>query len=190
VPFLHDERGFSLLEIIVVCAIIAVLGGIAVGVTTTMVRVEKADAGVMQLDSFLKRYREMAVARRRDIEIRFLSPNRVQAAVRAVPDPPTPTPAPTLVETMTFEGRVEYRRTPGVPDTPNGFGNAVAVSLGGVEPVMFSSEGAFIDIGSNPVNATISLGVEGDDLSATAITILGATARIERWRWSGGDWVK
>jgi hypothetical protein len=64
------------------------------------------------------------------------------------------------------------------------------VALGGVTPVMFSSEGAFVDIAGNPVNATVSLGIEDDPLSATAVTILGATATVERWRWTGVAWTK
>jgi hypothetical protein len=95
-----------------------------------------------------------------------------------------------VFETITFEGRIEYRLFSGVPDTPNLFGNATEVSIGAVQPVMFSSEGAFIDVVGNPVNATISLGIEGDPLSASAVTILGATATLERWRWNGASWTK
>jgi hypothetical protein len=150
----------------------------------------RGESGAQQLDGFLKRHREIAVARRRDIEIRFLAPNQFQSAQRAVPDPPAVTPDPTVLETITFEGRIEYRLFNGLPDTPNLFGNATEVSIGAVQPVMFSSEGAFIDVVGNPVNATISLGIEGDPLSASAVTILGATATLERWRWNGASWTK
>ena len=187
---MRSERGFSLIEVLVVVAIIGILAGVGVGITTTLVRMTRGETGAQQLDGFLKRHREMAVARRRDIEIRFLPPNQVQSAERAVPDPPAATPPPTVLETMTFEGRIGYRLFPGIPDTPNQFGNATEIAVGGAAPVMFSSEGALIDAGDNPVNATISLGVEGDALSATAVTVLGATATIERWRWNGSNWTK
>jgi len=187
---MRNDRGFTLIEILITVAIIAILAGVGVGVTTTLVRMTRGETGAQQLDGFLKRHREMAVARRRDIEICFIAPNQVQSAQRAVPDPPAATPAPTVLETMTFEGRIGYRLFPGVPDTPNLFGNATEVAVGGTAPTMFSSEGAFIDAGNNPVNATISLGIEGDPLSATAVTVLGATASIERWRWNGANWTK
>jgi hypothetical protein len=77
-----------------------------------------------------------------------------------------------------------------VPDTPNGFGNGAPVQLGGTAPVMFASEGMFMDVAGNPVNATISLGVENDPLTASAVTILGTTGTIERWRWNGAAWTK
>jgi hypothetical protein len=64
------------------------------------------------------------------------------------------------------------------------------VTLGGLEPVMFASEGMFMDVAANPVNATISLGMENEPLTASAVTILGTTATIERWRWNGAAWTK
>ncbi len=38
-----------------------------------------------------------------------IAPNQIQAQQRPVPDPPNPLPANTILETMTFEGRLEYR---------------------------------------------------------------------------------
>lgn len=187
---MRSARGFTVLELLITIGIAAVVAGIGIGVTTTVVRLNRGDVGAQQLDAFLKRYRGVAVARRRDIEIRFLPPNQVQSAQRAVPDPPAATPAPTVLETLTFEGHIQFRVFGGVPDTPNLFTNATPVALGGVTPVMFSSEGAFVDIAGNPVNATLSLGIEDDPQSATAVTILGATATVERWRWTGAGWTK
>jgi prepilin-type N-terminal cleavage/methylation domain-containing protein len=187
---MRSARGFTILEVLVVIAIATVLAGVGIGVTTTIVRMTRGEPAAQQLDAFLKRYREVAVARRRDIEIRFIPPNQVQSLERPIPDPPALTPPPTVLETMTFEGFVGYRSFNGVADTPNLFGNLNAVSIGGVTPVMFSSEGAFIDVNGNPVNATLSLGIEDDELSATAVTVLGATASIERWRWNGTGWTK
>lgn len=186
----HGETGFTLLETLVALGVFAVVTAIAIGVSPAIVRMARGDSGAQELDSFLKRHREMAVARRRDIEIRFIEPNQIQSAERAVPDPPNPTPAPTVLETMTFEGRIRYWRASGMPDTPDLFGNNVPIALGGNEPVMFSSEGSFIDVDGNPVNATVSLGIEGDPLTATAVTILGTTATVQRWRWNGGAWMR
>src|SRR5262245_40757153 len=101
---MKSSRGFTLIEVLVVIAIAGVLAAVGLGVSTTIVRMTRGEPAAQQLDAFLKRYREVAVARRRDIEIRFLAPNQVQSAQRAIPNPPAATPAPTVLETMTFEG--------------------------------------------------------------------------------------
>jgi hypothetical protein len=188
---LASERGASMIELAFGVLIIATLSGIAIGVTPMIVRLAKGESGAQELDAFLKRHREMAIARRRDIEIRFIQPNQVESLERPVPDPDLEVQLdPTFLERMTFEGQIEFWMPPGVPDTPNGFGNGNAITVGGNLPVMFSSEGSFLDAGGNPVNATISLGVEGDPLTATSVTILGTTAAVQRWRWNGANWIR
>jgi prepilin-type N-terminal cleavage/methylation domain-containing protein len=187
---LRSHHGFTLIELLTVVAIIGILASVAIGVTPGIIATTKASSNTAQLTSFLKRTREMAISRRRNIEIRFLAPNQVQSAERAVPNPPAPTPAPTVLETMTFEGRLGYNRFGGQPDTPDAFGNAAAINLGGANPVMFTSEGSFADVNGDPVNATVMLGVPGDPTTANAVTILGTTAAVRAWRYDGSRWVQ
>ncbi|MEZ5283734.1 MAG: prepilin-type N-terminal cleavage/methylation domain-containing protein [Vicinamibacterales bacterium] len=187
-PDIRSDRGFTLMELLVMTAIFAVLAGVGVGVTTTFVRMTRGESGAQQLDGFLKRHREMALARRRDIEIHFDAPNRVRSVQR--PGLGDASATPVDLETLVLEGGVEYHNFAEVPDTPNAFGNGAPVVLGGNEPVMFASEGMFVDVNGDPINATVLLGIGDDALSATAVTILGTTASVERWRWNGAAWTK
>jgi prepilin-type N-terminal cleavage/methylation domain-containing protein len=182
--------GFSLLEVLIVVAIVGILAAVAIGITPEIVRSTKGQAGVQELSAFLKRHRELAISRRRNIEIAFTAPNRLESRQRAVPDPPNPTPAPTPLETLRLEGSVAFMLFPAMPDTPDAFGNAAAISLGGANPVMFTSEGSFTDVNGDPINASLYLGVEGQPTSANALTIVGVTAAIRTWRWDGSRWVK
>jgi prepilin-type N-terminal cleavage/methylation domain-containing protein len=189
---LRSERGFSLIELLLVVALIGVLSAVAIGITPGIIQSVKGSGGATQVGSFLKRTREVAISRRRNIEIRFLAPNTVESWQRGVPNPPAATPVPALLERMVFEGRVEYRRFVLVPnDTPDAFAaGAAAINLGGANPVMFTSEGSFADVNGDPINATVFLGIDQKPLSSNALTILGTTAAIRSWRWNGRAWVE
>lgn len=185
---MRQQEGFTLVEMVVVVAIAGILAAIGIGMTTTSVRMSRGESAAAQLDGFLKRHREIALARRRDIEIEFVLPNRVRSTQR--PGLGDEDQEPRVLETLTLEGGIEFATFAGVPDTPNEFGTGDAITLGGQEPVMFASEGMFMDVAANPVNGTIMLGVPNDPLTATAVTVLGTTATIERWRWNGAAWTK
>jgi prepilin-type N-terminal cleavage/methylation domain-containing protein len=186
----RSAQGFSLIELIVVVAMIGVLAAIAIGVTPSIISTAKGQSGAQQLASFLKRHREMAISRRRNIEIAFTAPNLVSSVQRGVADPGDPPPLPTPLETMYLEGRVEFRLFPAVPDTPDGFGNGTAISLGGANPVMFTSEGGFTDVNGDPINASLYLGIQDQENTANALTIIGTTATVRAWRWDGSRWVQ
>jgi prepilin-type N-terminal cleavage/methylation domain-containing protein len=183
-------HGFSVLELLMVIAVIGVLSAIAIGITPDILRSSRAEGAAAQVNAFLKRNRELAISRRRNIEIRFIAPNQIQAQQRPVPDPPNPLPANTVLETMTFEGRLEYRTFAGQPDNPDLIGNVAAINLGGAAPAMFTSEGTFTDTNGDPINASLFLGVTQQPLTANSISILGTTAAVRAWRWNGSQWVR
>jgi prepilin-type N-terminal cleavage/methylation domain-containing protein len=181
----RSAQGFSLIELLMVVALLAVMAGIAIGITPGVVRSAKGNAGSSQVGSVLRRAREMAIARRRNVRVTFAGTDRIVIEQINVPGPGT-----TPIETQRFEGRIEYTRF-AVVDTPDGFGNGAAVQIGGPLPVMFTSEGQFVDANGDPTNATIQLGVPNQLETASAITILGPTANIRVYRFNGSNgWVE
>jgi prepilin-type N-terminal cleavage/methylation domain-containing protein len=190
----RTAQGFSLIELLMVVAIIGVLAAVAIGITPGIIQTAKGQASTQQLVAFLKRYRELAISRRRNIEVAFTAPNMVRATQRAVPDPPNPLGPNTVLETMYFEGRLEYRQFGGIPDTPDAFGSGGPIWLGGAaptaNPVMFTSEGSFTDVDGNPINVSVFLGVVNQRSTANAVTIIGTTAAVRTWRYDGSRWVQ
>jgi prepilin-type N-terminal cleavage/methylation domain-containing protein len=182
---MRSAQGFSLIELLMVVAICAILGGIAIGITPNVVRAAKGQSGASQVSAALRRAREMSISRRRNIRVTFQGVDQVVIEQINVPGPGT-----TALETVRLEGRVQYVRFGTVTDTPDGFGNGAAVQIGGPLPVMFTSEGMFADANGDPTNATIQTGVTGQVSTANAITILGATATIRQYRWDGSQWLE
>ncbi len=80
---------------------------------------------------------------------------------------------------------------PGLPDTPDGFGNAAPVDFGGVNQMVFRAEGIFTDGNPNldPLNGTVFIAVRDDPLSARAATIFGSSALVRGFRWTGSQWI-
>jgi prepilin-type N-terminal cleavage/methylation domain-containing protein len=187
-PFarMRSARGFSLIELIIVVAIIGVLASIAIGVTPGIINSTKGKGGAAQVSGALRRARELAISRRRNVRVTFQAPNQVVFDQINVP-----VATLTRIEAVSLEGRVEFLRFAAVADTPDLFGNAAAVQISGAAGLpMFTSEGMFTDSNGDPANATIQLGIPGQVATANAVTILGATATIRQYRWDGSRWIE
>lgn len=186
-PFARSRsaQGFSVIELLVVVAMIGVLAAIAIGVTPSIINTAKGQGGAAQVSSALRRAREIAISRRRNVRVTFdEATNQVVLEQIDVPAGITP------IETITLEGQIQYNAF-GIADTPDLFGNADPVQISGAAGLpMFTSEGMFTDSNGDPANGTIQLGIPGQILTANAVTILGATATIRQYRWDGSRWVE
>ncbi len=169
-----------------VIAMIAILAGVAVGVTPAIVTFATGESSMWQVAKVLTTAREAAITRRRNIEVRFQPPNTIQLAQVNVPGPGT-----TVLDTVTFEGGVQYFLVSGLPDTPDLFGNTTAIRINSAanDPVMFTPEGTFVDANGDPVNVSLFFAANQDASTATAVNISGVTAVVRPWRWNGSSWV-
>lgn len=179
------ERGFSLLEIMVVLGMIMISLAIAVIQTSSLVPRLRANSAMGQVFTQLRETRNTAISKRRLIQVQFVGNNQIQMT-QIEPVGPSP------VTTITLGGGVQFTLVAGVPDTPMAFGNNAAVYFAGVSggpSVMdFSSTGGFVDVKGNPVNGTVFLGIPGQPATARAVTVLGATGRIRQYHWDGNVW--
>jgi Tfp pilus assembly protein FimT len=132
--------------------------------------------------------RQAAIAQRRNIIVEFLGNNEIKLTREEQPA------GLTVVSDQFLGNAFTFRVTPGLADTPDGFGNAGAIVFGGAvggPPIMkFQSDGAFIDINRNPINGTVFLGIPNVSSCARAITVLGATGRVGTFRSTGTGWIK
>jgi type II secretory pathway pseudopilin PulG len=182
----NSEDGFSLIEGVIVVAIIFIVGAMTVFGLGTVLRSAKANSAMNQLVSQLRSARERAIAHRCEVQVQFVGTNQVTVSeIWAAGSPPPPV-------TVSFEGGATFQVFNGIPDTPMVFGNSSPVYFAGQSggpPVMkFTSTGAFIDAGNTFVDGTVFLGITGKPSTARAVTILGSTGRVRQYHWDGTQW--
>jgi type II secretory pathway pseudopilin PulG len=200
----RTEEGFSLVEMVVVVGLAFTLMAFAVMNTVGSSQNARANAAMDAVVSQLRQAREMAIAKRRNVQVDFTAPNKIQLTILTLPGETVPPVIPPTFLNDNVPGGLTYTLFGAVPDTPMGFGNATAISLqkpggGGAWTVMFTTSGAFCGTAqaaatlyqatnNNPVNATLFLGVVGKPNSARAVTVFGATGRIRSYYWTGVSW--
>jgi prepilin-type N-terminal cleavage/methylation domain-containing protein len=181
---LKGNRGFTLIELMIVVGITAVSLGVVLAISPQMARYVKAQSGTEQFVAALRFARETAVGQRRNVEVRFLSVNTIQIARVEIPSGTT-----TVLQTIPLESKLQYYLMPSVPDTPDLFGNATAIAFGSSTTRMFTSEGTFVDQNGDELNGTVFFGIQNQPESARAVTIFGPTALVRTWNWNGRAWV-
>jgi hypothetical protein len=87
---------------------------------------------------------------------------------------------------------MRFGLTAGVPDSPDNFGNAAAISFGAAAQYRFTTDGTLVDQAGNLISGSIFLNWPGQGLgqerAARVITVLGATGRIRGYKWDGKQW--
>jgi hypothetical protein len=166
---------------ITVMALIMVGAAMAIPVTVSMVQNARGDSAMVTAATFLESVRDRAVAERRNMRLSFPNNNTIVVERLEVPGP-----AVTEVNRLVLESGQEWNRAAGVPDSPDLFGAAGAISFTGVAPVMFTSDGSLIDSQGDPTNGTVYIGRPGVIETQRAITIWGVTGMLRSFKWSGG----
>lgn len=192
---LNREAGVSVVELLIVVAIMFVIAGIAIVKSQPALQQNRAFAGAMQLKTALRQGRETAISARRTVQVQFFTGLPCTAGFACVVltrlDPPANTP--TVILTLPIESSVQFMQFPGELDTPDAFGNAAPITFGGVAggPLVmeFQSDGSFTDGNGNVINGTVFLGIANYPQSPTAVTILGGTGRAKAYKYRGGSWV-
>ena len=202
----RSQAGFSLVEVIIVVFVIFVLSAMAIIMTQGTLQNYKANAARDSVVGQIRLARELAISKRRNVRIDFTLPNQIQTTVQYRPgETPGLAIAPVYLNDADqgVTTGAQFYVFPALPDTPMGFGNTQAINLsqpagGGAWAVMFTTSGALVGtsalsgldlIGnSNPVNASIFLGIPSTSSSARAITVLGATGRVRTYSWDGTQW--
>lgn len=198
------EQGFSLIEMLTVVALISVVAGMAIMSTMSSTYASKANNAMDQVVTTLRTARQTAVTKRRNVLLTFTAPNEITMAVQTLPGEAPAAPIAPIYLNDNAGGGCSFYVYPGLPDSPMGFGNSSALNFapasGGTAglAILFSTSGTLVGTtatsgynvvgNSNPVNASIFIGIPGQKNSARAITVLGGTGRVRSYSWTGSTW--
>ena len=180
----QNDNGFTLIDVMLTIGLIGIVSTIAIVQVGEMQLSLKGDGGMRVIAAQLNTARELAITQRRNIQVRFVGTNQLDVVRQEVPA------GTTLLSSVFLESGVRYALVPGLPDTPDAFGNQQPIDFGAAATLLFTSEGILVDGTGNPVNGTIFLALPGGGRSARSITILGATGRVTAYRWDGAKWVR
>lgn len=190
------REGFTLIEVLMVMLTIGTLAAMSMMLMPAMVTGAKADGGSAQVISLLSSCREQSITQRRNMQVAFIDPDRLQCLRRELvvdaAGVATESGALTLVEEAIFEQGISYQRYPAInpPDTPEGFSPGVlSREFTGAAPWWFTPEGTFVDANGDVTNGTVFVGQAQRPETARAITVFGATALMQVWMWDGANWV-
>lgn len=185
VPHAPGDRGFTLAEMLVVVALLAIGSAIAIPITMQTVKRGKTDSALTVVQTFLDSAHDRAVSERRNIEITFPSSNRIRIQRVEVPSG-----TKTTIDELQLEAGQEFYRFAGMLDTPDAFGGSSAIQFSGPSPVMFTSDGSLIDSAGDVTNGTVFVGKPGQPDTARAVTIYGITGLLRSWKWRGASWLE
>lgn len=195
------EAGFSLIEMVVVVALIIIVSAMALVQMRPILADADLDTATRQVMDQIRQAREYSITNRRYVKIQFPTV-AVGAALRyevvlTQMDSLTTGAGTTnpVLSTVIIEAPAQYYSFGGI-DTPDAYGNSAPIvfegtSGGPVGGMLFQSDGELVD-GSTyqPINGTVFLGVPGTKTSARAITVLGATGRVRGWKGTGTLWTQ
>jgi Tfp pilus assembly protein FimT len=176
------SRGFSLVEMLVSLAITMAIGGMAALRMGDVLSQMRADNAAAKVITTFREAHERAVTERRNYQIQFSGNNQIQLLRLNVPT------GSTVIATRLLDYGAQFQLYTGLPDTPEAFGNSSATSFGSSSSLTFLSDGTFIDSTGAPLNGTVFFGKPNVPMSARAVTIMGATGKIQLYRWNGTQW--
>jgi len=194
---MRTERGFTLLESVVVIGIMMVLMGIAIIQSLGTMESYQANSASDIVVSQLRVAQRLAISQRRVVQIWIdnapeASDNRYHIKYQVQPAGTFTTETAGPLVSVPLPGPTQLILESGVPDTPMNFGNSAPIYIGnppvngGPSIMQFNPTGTFTDnSGTNLIYGTVFIGVPNLPLTARAVTVMGGTGRVRAYRWTG-----
>jgi len=182
------EKGFSLVEAMIVVAVVLAIVGLAIFQIAPSMKGAKSQAALETTLGVLRRYHEAAVDQRRIYQVVFTQPGTIQVNVETFDADGSVSWLP--VETYQLPAETQFVCVSGIPTVapPDGLGHGVnsidfmVDNGGGYNTVVFQKDGRATDTLGRLNNGVLYIAQPGELNSSKAVTVLGATGRVKGWR--------
>jgi prepilin-type N-terminal cleavage/methylation domain-containing protein len=192
----QPEKGFSLLETLIVIGIMSILASIAIFKSFGTMESYQSNSAMDIVVSQLRVARQLAISQRRNVQVTFntsaTSPS-ISYTVLAGNYAGSTEVNGTAVK-MPLPNQLQFTSVPGEVDTPMAFGTCggnfgvcIAGVSGGPAIMGFNSQGQFTDsTWVNTLNGTVFIGIPNQGSTARAVTVMGGTGRVRSYSYAGG----
>jgi type II secretory pathway pseudopilin PulG len=191
----NRQRGFSLIELVIVCAMALTIMAMAILQINSSLNASHADVAARQMIEQIRQAREYSIENRRYVQIQFTTVSSQPEVIITQKNSLTANAgADQVISTIPLEQPLQYCVC-SMPDTPDAYGNTAAIyfestSNGPTGGMLFQSDGELVDGTSyQPINGTVFMGVTGKLAWSRAISVLGTTGRVRAYRSTGSNWV-
>jgi type II secretory pathway pseudopilin PulG len=184
-------RGFSVVELLIVCIIIMIMLGTAFIQIGPMLKESQANAALQTTLGMMRRAHEMAVDRRQVYRVSFTAPRTIQLDLVTI-DPLTKAKTFTFQSKIDLPTQTQFTVVSGLPNTPttvpDGYGNgSTAIDFdrdfgGSGTEVYFQRDGRALDSSNRVNNGLVYMCRPGELSSCKAVSLIGATGRSKGWR--------
>jgi prepilin-type N-terminal cleavage/methylation domain-containing protein len=183
------QRGFSLLELMIVIAIGLVMAGVSIMALMPLYKENHLDSAYDTTLSVIRSYRSQSITQSKRYIITFTNPGTITVQYWGVGVPVSP--APVQVAQYTLPTDITFAVQAGFPAAaPDGFGTGITaidfdqgMGLGSQDYVMFMPDGSSQDTLGNYNSGVLYLTQSGSNIySSRAIDVFGTTGRIRGWR--------
>lgn len=202
IPYRNGMGGYSLIEILVVMALVAVMTAISLPYLFSSSRKFASEDQAIKVMDLMREAGQLALTRRRNITFEINGTITDRPVVQLIDDV-----TDQVIKTVPLEprSRVRMDAAPAGFTTPNPPNYAAAVYASNVWAVNFTSSGTVVTIGATPVPVSATLyswrpimepGTPFNPSNLTparreevrAVTIFGGSGAVRYWRFTGTAW--
>jgi prepilin-type N-terminal cleavage/methylation domain-containing protein len=198
----RGQRGMSMIELVVVCAIMAVVMVIAIPQLAGARRNTRAAAGPAEVKAQLRYARQMAMARQRAVTFQYLTNDRQinvilhdGAGINVLNAAGYPlTAGNSILRTLSLvtggltADEIAYGLPPSVTNAPLDDTTTFTPAVNNQVNVTFQPDGSVVNAAGGTANfALVFYHPDYPETTTRAVSVLGASGRIKVWRFTEDD---